>query len=427
MSDIIGIIPGAGRATRIGGFFKELTPINVDPNDISKFIVLCEQMIQNLEEAGASPVFFVINSEKQLISDYFNRLSLFTNDDLYFSHQGQVDLYYGLPFAIDKIYNQAIGKTVLMGMPDTLIEPRNSFITLLANFKKHKADIELGLYKTNAENHGGYIEYDKTTNVVLNHIDKTHKDFPTEKVDNAWAIACWNSNFTEFMHKFIENSRENYRYSGFGQRDELLFGDIIDAALKSKQIKVCADFIDIEKGYYLDISEPKKYFQAVLHYHSNVLGKIKGEKALPFRSDKPDKGTGKSIFISHSSKQKVYADDLHFYLQTLGYNPILDSYEIAGGEKLTKKIERLITDCEYFVLLISKDTLSSLWVQTEITLALAKGMIDSEKFIPVQVEELTLEDENKNPIIPKNSYNWIDGTKGFRKAITDIAKAIEKS
>ena len=29
MSDIIGIIPGAGRASRIGGFFKELTPIKL--------------------------------------------------------------------------------------------------------------------------------------------------------------------------------------------------------------------------------------------------------------------------------------------------------------------------------------------------------------------------------------------------------------
>lgn len=76
MSDIIGIIPGAGRASRIGGFFKELTPINVNPADQSKFIVVSERIIGLIRNAGATPIYFVVNSDN-LAFAHFNNACVF--------------------------------------------------------------------------------------------------------------------------------------------------------------------------------------------------------------------------------------------------------------------------------------------------------------------------------------------------------------
>ena len=140
-----------------------------------------------------------------------------------------------MPFAIDKIYREARGKTVLLGMPDTLIEPDQAFEILLARFDEHRADLELGLFRTEPDCYGGFIQTDPLSSRVISHIDKTAPRFPRTTANNSWAIACWNDRFTEFLHRFIENKREDYRYRGFGQFPELLFGDVIDAAIADKQ------------------------------------------------------------------------------------------------------------------------------------------------------------------------------------------------
>lgn len=272
MNEIVGIIPGAGRASRIGGFFKELTPININKTDPSKFIVVSERMIELLRRGGASPIYFVVNSDKSVISEYFNKSGLFSTESLYFAFQSELDKYYGLPFAVDKIYHEARGKTVLLGMPDTLIEPDDAFEILVRRFHEHKSDLELGVFKTQPDSYGGFIEIDPRTSKVTSHVDKTARDFPLDRADNAWAIACWSDRFTDFMHAFVQEKRQDYKFTGFGTFKELLFGDIIDAAILSPDLSVTASFVGGDHGYYLDITEPAKYFQAVLHYHNSRVG-----------------------------------------------------------------------------------------------------------------------------------------------------------
>lgn len=415
MNEIIGIVPGAGRASRIGGFFKELTPINVNPVDPSRLIVVSERIIDLLRRSGASPIYFVLNEDKGVISEYFNKSSLFSTDSLYFAFQSSIDKYYGMPFAIDKTYHESRGKTVLLGMPDTLIEPDDAFEILVRNFHEHKSDLELGLFKTQPDNFGGYVEFDARTSRVTYHIDKTARDFPRDRANNSWAIACWNDRFTEFLHKFVEDRREEYRFTGFGHFKELLFGDVIDAAISSRDIVVTASFVSEERGYYLDITEPAKYFQAVLHYHTPRGRHLEhGNRSVAGNRERL------RVFISHSSKQKAYADDLHFMLKQAGYDPILDSYDIKGGQQIPKRIESLIRDSDYFVLLLSNESVNSRWVQVEISLAYAAGLLDKEQFLPVEIDGIPDEVANSIPLIPRSSYNWLDGTHGLRGVLTWI-------
>jgi hypothetical protein len=405
------MVPGAGRASRIGGFFKELTPINVSPQDPSKFIVVSERTIELLRRGGASPIYFVVNSDKGVISEYFNKSSLFSSDSLYFAFQSDLDKYYGMPFAIDKIYHEAQGKTVLLGMPDTLIEPDNAFEILVSTFQQHKSDLELGLFRTQPDNYGGFIEFDGRTSRVTSHIDKTSRDFPRGRADNTWAIACWNDRFTKFLHEFVNDRREEYRYTGFGHFKELLFGDVIDAAIRSKDLEVTASFVSEDRGFYLDITEPAKYFQAVLHYHIP-------RSRLTSRGQMATNREKLNVFISHSSEQKAHADNLHYMLKQGGYEPILDSYDIKGGQQIPKRIESLIRECDYFVLLLSKESMESRWVQVEISLAYAAGLLDQERLLPVELDAIPSEVGNSIPLIPKNSYNWLDGTKGLRGVLS---------
>jgi glucose-1-phosphate thymidylyltransferase len=408
MSDIIGIIPGAGRETHIGGFVKELTPLHVNPADHSRFVVVSERIISLLRRGGAAPIYFVLNSSQAAISDYYQ--GLVSTHGLFFAFQGGLDRYYGMPFAIDEIYAEVLGKTVLLGLPDTLIEPDDAFEIVLRRFQERGSDLELGLFSASAKNPGGYVEFDERTGRVTSHVDKTARNFPRERANNAWAVACWGLRFTDFIHRFVKEKRPDYEYRGVEHFKPMLFGDVIDAALHSNELVVTAGYVSRDHGFWLAITEPEKYFQALLHYHAPP------PLAPPPGRDRP------KIFISHSNKQKGRADDLHFMLKHAGYEPVLDSYDIFGGQQIPKRIELLIKDSDYFVLLLSTDSIESQWVQVEVGVACAAGLLDQERFFPVEVEVIPEDKANRIPVIPRNSCHWLDGTNGLSNVVDQIER-----
>ena len=191
---------------------------------------------------------------------------------LFFAFQGGLDKYYGMPFAIDEIYFDALGKTVLLGLPDTLIEPDDAFEIVLRRFQeRRRSDLELGLFSASAANPGGYVEFDERSGKVTSHVDKTARNFPRDRANNAWAVACWGSRFTDFLHRFVVEKRPDYEYPGFGYFKQMLFGDVIDAALQSDELVVTAGYVSKDHGFWLAITEPEKYFQAVRHYQATQL------------------------------------------------------------------------------------------------------------------------------------------------------------
>lgn len=135
---------------------------------------------------------------------------------------------------------------------------------------QRSADLALGLYRTDIRNRGGYIQFDEHSKKVELHIDKTNPHFP-DTANNSWAIACWKKTFTEVMHKFlgeqgttIINGKQR-----MGEEPELLFGDVIEAALNTPGLTVIADFVDQKRGFYWDITNPEKYFD-LLKYRSPI-------------------------------------------------------------------------------------------------------------------------------------------------------------
>ena len=224
MSRFVGIVPAGGKARRVHGFFKEMMPIGIDETDKSKFMISSEQIISSMFAGGATSVHFILSSQKVFIGEYYARQHLF---------EGRVNFNYltetiedlGMPFTIDSVYEQAKAfDIVMMGMPDTVVEPHTSFSSLRDLLSNQKADLALGLYRTDSRNRGGYVQIDPTTKQVKSHVDKTSAKFPSG-ADNAWAIACWTGKFTEYMHDFIATKRKAMKINGSCAPKELLFGD----------------------------------------------------------------------------------------------------------------------------------------------------------------------------------------------------------
>lgn len=70
------------------------------------------------------------------------------------------------------------------------------------------------------------------------------------------------------------------------------------------------------------------------------------------------------LFISHSSKQKPFVEEL---MNHVGHDyMVVDKYTFESGEELWKEIRNAINECDFFVYLISEESLDSTWVEQEI-------------------------------------------------------------
>lgn len=71
------------------------------------------------------------------------------------------------------------------------------------------------------------------------------------------------------------------------------------------------------------------------------------------------------IFISHSSKDQGFARQLASDLAELGYQPWLDEWEIKVGECIVSKIQKGLDECEYVIVVLSRNSVTSGWVDRE--------------------------------------------------------------
>lgn len=74
---------------------------------------------------------------------------------------------------------------------------------------------------------------------------------------------------------------------------------------------------------------------------------------------------GKKIFISHSSADKSFVRRLAIDLRESGFDPWFDEWEIRVGDPITQKIESGLVEADYLVLILSKKSVDSEWVQRE--------------------------------------------------------------
>lgn len=271
MGQIVGVVPAGGTARRIHGFFKEMMPIGVNDADRSKFVVSSEQIIEKMLFGGATSVHFVLGSQKLFVAQYFTNQRLFEGR-INFNFLAETIEVLGMPYTVDSIFDQLKSyEYVMLGMPDTILEPVECFRSLLSLLMQTRADLSLGLFRTDMRNRGGYVKFDPTNKRVRSHVDKTSVRFP-EGADNAWAIACWNAKFTNFVHTLLREKSHPVIQNTLKNGTELLFGDMIDAAIADSAINVVADFVDEGKGFYWDITKPEKYFQLLRHYSPGEVG-----------------------------------------------------------------------------------------------------------------------------------------------------------
>jgi len=247
--EIVGLIPAAGKATRLGQlpFSKELYPVGFESDQFETSPkVVSKYLIENMQEAGVSEFHFVIRNGKWDIPAYYKSGDKFNCSICY--HITNYD--FGVPFTLWQAYHFYKNNIVLMGFPDVLVNPKNAFTQLLVELnEKNDTPLVLGLFSTNRPEKYDMVEMNEEGRIINILI----KPEFTQELKFAWAIAAWKPKFSNFLKSFIENKLKTKSSSELAEIEYHL-GDVIISAIKSG-MKVKGVIID--KGSFIDIGTPE--------------------------------------------------------------------------------------------------------------------------------------------------------------------------
>lgn len=251
---IIGIIPAAGIGRRLFPYpnAKELFPIGYQEIEIDGRVekrpkVISQYLVESMIAGGARQLYFVLGYGKHDIMGYYGSGLAFGADIAYLF---QEELH-GMPFAIDLVAPWLRGdETIIMGMPDTVVEPANVFRRLVDFHWTEKSDLTLGLFRTSNPSKFGMVAFDPQYNITA------HEDKPIHtQLQWLWGIACWGRRFADLMHSTLSNLKHQDR--------EVVLGDIFNAALAQG---LCVKGLPFEDGRYVDIGTYEDLKLALEYY-----------------------------------------------------------------------------------------------------------------------------------------------------------------
>jgi glucose-1-phosphate thymidylyltransferase len=250
---IAGIIPAAGRGTRLAPlpFSKELFPLGYQKIPIDNKVqwrpkTVSQYLIERMVTAGVKRIFFILGTAKEAIMEYYGNGGRFGIDIAYLFQEELA----GMPFALDLARPWLRDETVLFGMPDTIIQPKDVFRRLLQAHVARQADLTLGVFRTETPQKFGMVELDADDRVIRN-VDKPKET----NLEYMWGIGCWSPSFTELMGEFLKNSPDAKR--------EVVLSEVFQYA-HEQNFNVRA--VRLDDGEYLDIGTVDELRRAIERY-----------------------------------------------------------------------------------------------------------------------------------------------------------------
>lgn len=257
--ELIGLIPAAGYATRLKyPIAKELWPVQVH----DRIFPLIEQTILNMYQAGCDHHVYVMRGDKPEIMKHVSTVLPKHIHKSYTcqNYQSTVSTSPGLVDAINSAQHLIKNKTVLFGMPDTLVQPTECYQGLLELIDQG-ADIAIGLFKTNQPQKFGMVYYDNETKATFfgdeeintkNLLVKQIFDKPEKSdLNYMWGILAWKAPFTALIHRLYEDYVSD-------------FAVILNEAIK-EGFNVRATII--ENGSYFDFGT----LSDIVHYNNTEI------------------------------------------------------------------------------------------------------------------------------------------------------------
>jgi TIR domain-containing protein len=125
------------------------------------------------------------------------------------------------------------------------------------------------------------------------------------------------------------------------------------------------------------------------------------------------------VFISHSSKDKGFVRQLAADLLAAGIDVWLDELRINVGDSIPQKIAQGLAESDFFLIVISHNSVVSPWIQKELDNALVKE-IEKRR---VHVFPVKIDDAKVPTIISDKRHS--DFSQSYEDGLKDLLKAIK--
>jgi glucose-1-phosphate thymidylyltransferase len=247
--DILGLLPAAGRGTRVAPLpvSKEIFPVSPGAQAAragARPRAACEYLLENMAAAGITQACVVIGTGKWDIPDYLQdgrrtgvRLAYVV-----------IDASPGTPYTLDVATPFTRERMVALGFPDIIFQEPDAYARLTECHRDTRAEVVLGLFPAEKPNQCDMVEAD-AGGVVRRVAIKPKRT----RLSRTWGIALWTPAFTAFLHAFVQRHAAG-NSSLAGARREIYVGDVIQAALDGG-MPVRA--VDVSSFPYLDIGTPE--------------------------------------------------------------------------------------------------------------------------------------------------------------------------
>ena len=220
---VVGVVPMAGRATRLAEIpcSKEILPVEPPHgayNDGEGSRAVCEYLLAKMHAAGVEHVYIILRDGKWDIPAYLGDGSRAGLRLAYL----MMGLPFGTPYSVDQAYPYLQQAIVTFGFPDMVLGPGNMFRNLLEYQRLKHADIVLGLFPADQPEKVDMVEMSSNGKVKRVVIKPQSTDLHT-----TWGAAVWTPVFTRFMHEFLVSHQKTAEGGA-----ELFMGDIVKAGIK---------------------------------------------------------------------------------------------------------------------------------------------------------------------------------------------------
>ena len=245
MAGALGVVPAAGVGSRLWPYRapKELVQVGYravagDPQERLLPMAAVEHVLHALRGGGVTDATLVLSPDKFEVFRYLGSGHHIGMELAYLCQEAPL----GMPHAIDLAWPFLAGRTVCMGMPDTIVEPDDCFARLLDFHVRERAHLSLGVFPTDDPRALAPVLLDAAGR-VLAIVDKPE----VPPAHNTWGVAVWSAAFSELLHDFVGAATKR----GIGH--ELLLSDVFVAAMAAG---LTVRGLFFESGTYHDIGTP---------------------------------------------------------------------------------------------------------------------------------------------------------------------------
>lgn len=131
----------------------------------------------------------------------------------------------------------------------------------------------------------------------------------------------------------------------------------------------------------------------------------------------------KSIFMSHSSKDKFFVRTLTEHLRGYGIKVWLDEAEINIGDSLTERIGEAIENTDFVGVVLSHNSVNSHWVQRELQIALQKEIKGKKVVVlPILIENVKIP-----PFLEDKLYADFTNPEKFENELSKLLRTLKVS